>query len=56
MKEIKIKQEFAIKTLHEKNQIFTFWEHHNIPPDNNKSERAIRNVKVKIKVLGILVL
>ena len=38
--------------VHEKNHIFTFLEHPNIPPDNNGSERAIRNVKVKIKVSG----
>jgi len=33
-------------------KIFTFLLHPNIPPDNNGSERAIRNVKVKLKVSG----
>jgi len=35
-----------------KNKIFTFLLDENIPPDNNASERAIRNVKVKQKVSG----
>jgi len=33
-------------------KLFTFLLHPNIPPDNNGSERAIRNVKVKLKVSG----
>ena len=33
-------------------KIFTFLLHQNIPSDNNGSERAIRNVKVKLKVSG----
>ncbi len=33
-------------------KIFTFLEHPDIPPDNNGSERAIRNIKVKLKVSG----
>lgn len=33
-----------------KNAIFTFLDHSFVPPDNNGSERAIRNVKVKQKV------
>ena len=32
--------------------IFTFLFHQEVPPDNNASERAIRNVKVKLKVFG----
>ena len=35
-----------------KDKIFTFLLDENIPPDNNASERAIRNVKVKQKVSG----
>jgi len=35
-----------------KDKIFTFLLNENIPPDNNASERAIRNVKVKQKVSG----
>ena len=46
------KQLNSFRKAHERNQIFTFLEHPNIPPDNNGSERAIRNVKVKLKVSG----
>ena len=35
-----------------KDKIFTFLLDKNIPPDNNGSERAIRNIKVKQKVSG----
>ena len=35
-----------------RNKIFTFLQHPDIPPDNNGSERAIRNIKVKLKVSG----
>jgi len=40
-----------IKSLKKaKDKIFTFFNNENIPPDNNGSERAIRNIKVKSKV------
>ena len=32
------------------NYVFAFLDDHQIPPDNNASERAIRNFKVKLKV------
>jgi transposase len=35
-----------------RNHIFTFLYFHPVPPDNNGSERAIRNVKVKQKISG----
>jgi hypothetical protein len=35
-----------------KDKIFTFLLDENIPPDNNGSERAIRNIKVKQGVSG----
>ena len=33
-----------------RDKIFTFLLYPNVPPDNNGSERAIRNLKVKLKV------
>jgi transposase len=35
-----------------KDHIFPFLYHHGVPPDNNASERAIRNIKVKQKISG----
>ena len=35
-----------------RDKIFTFLLYPNVPPDNNGSERAIRNIKVKQKVSG----
>ena len=45
------KEQAFIKRLNKHRQsIFTFLIYQNVPPDNNASERAIRNVKVKTKV------
>lgn len=49
MKEIVTFQKRMIKY---RDYIFTFLYYHNVPPDNNGSERAIRNIKVKQKVSG----
>ncbi|MDP2750420.1 MAG: IS66 family transposase [Nanoarchaeota archaeon] len=38
--------------LKHRNSIFLFLYHLEVPPDNNGSERAIRNVKVKQKISG----
>ena len=47
------KKQAFIKRLNKHRQsIFTFLNYHNVPPDNNASERAIRNVKIKTKVSG----
>lgn len=47
------KQQAFINRLKKHRQsIFTFLIYPNVPPDNNGSERAIRNVKVKTKVSG----
>jgi len=35
-----------------RDKIFTYLYNSEVPPDNNGSERAIRNVKVKQKVSG----
>ncbi len=34
------------------NALFNFLDHKHVPPDNNGSEQAIRNVKVKSKISG----
>jgi transposase len=43
---------FRKRMLKYKDYIFTFLYHPKVPPDNNGSERAIRNVKVKQKISG----
>jgi len=43
---------FQNRMVKYKPYIFTFLHHNDVPPDNNGSERAIRNVKVKLKVSG----
>jgi transposase len=47
------KEQALIKRLiKHRASILTFLAYENVPPDNNASERAIRNVKVKTKVSG----
>lgn len=43
---------FQKRMVKYRDYIFTFLHHPEVPPDNNASERAIRNVKVKQKVSG----
>jgi transposase len=43
---------FHKRMLKHRKYILTFLYHYQVPPDNNASERAIRNVKVKQKVSG----
>jgi transposase len=43
---------FRKRMVKYRNYILTFLNHQHVPPDNNGSERAIRNVKVKLKVSG----
>jgi len=48
------KEQAFIKRLNKHRQsIFTFLSYLEVPPDNNASERAIRNVKIKTKVSGL---
>jgi transposase len=43
-------QAFIKRLNKNRHSIFTFLHHPKVPPDNNASERAIRNAKVKMKV------
>jgi transposase len=45
-------QAFIKRLIKNKNSIHAFLSHPEVPTDNNGSERAIRNVKVKTKVSG----
>ncbi len=45
-------QAFIKRLIKNKPSILTFLYYHDVPPDNNGSERAIRNVKVKTKISG----
>ena len=45
-------QTFINRMRNYKDYIFTFLENPLVPPDNNASERAIRNIKVKQKISG----
>lgn len=44
---------FQKRIIKYKNNLLTFLYHQEVPPDNNASERAIRNIKVKQKVSGL---
>ena len=43
---------FQTQMIKNRNYLFTFLYHLEVPPDNNASERAVRNVKVKQKISG----
>jgi len=43
---------FQKRLVRYRGYLFTFLYHPKVPPDNNASERAIRNIKVKQKVSG----
>lgn len=46
-------QAFVKRLKKNRNSVFTFLHHPKVPPDNNGSERAVRNVKVKTKISGL---
>ncbi|MEI7590649.1 MAG: IS66 family transposase [Deltaproteobacteria bacterium] len=43
---------FQKRLIRYKDYLFVFLDNINVPPDNNGSERAIRNIKVKHKISG----
>ena len=43
---------FQKRMVDYKDYIFTFLYYHSVPPDNNGSERSVRNIKVKQKISG----
>jgi len=43
---------FQKRIVKYRDHLFTFLYHPDVPPDNNGSERAIRNVKIKQKISG----
>jgi hypothetical protein len=45
-------QAFIKRLIKHRQSIFTFLIYPYVPPDNNASERAIRNIKIKMKVSG----
>ncbi|MDR1023047.1 MAG: transposase [Prevotellaceae bacterium] len=47
-------QAFINRLQKHRQSVLTFLIYPNVPPDNNASERAIRNVKVKMKVSTLL--
>jgi transposase len=46
-------QAFVKRLKKNRNSVFTFLHHPKVPPDNNGSERAVRNVKVKTKISSL---
>jgi len=46
----KKEQAFIKRLLKRRDAIFTFLHYKEVPPDNNGSERGIRNIKVKMKI------
>jgi len=50
--ECKIQNTFFKRIARLKDSVFVFLFQPEVPPDNNGSERAIRNVKVKLKISG----
>ncbi|MDR1886469.1 MAG: transposase [Prevotellaceae bacterium] len=43
---------YSYGIIKHRQSIFTFLKYPNVPPDNNASEKAVRNVKVKTKISG----